>query len=244
VDYGLWVEDERVIFFLLTFFLNPPTYRNSVGKFVVNQIILWLIVAFFLLLFVGVLRTKENVPCVDPSFGENPEIEYSHLGMKTDYSPLAGENWSKNSYGICFLQWHGLNIVDYGLMANLAYFTKEASGCSEKVSASLAQWFPNDPWKVVGGQKKGMRDFAGNRKGDYPCETVDLSGSLFFRLTFNLGDVLGFLHIYNPARSLSIITVRGTVPTRATDILQDFDLFKEVLINCNYIIWMEAGCWR
>lgn len=45
-----------------------------------------------------------------------------------------------------------------------------------------------------------------------------------------IGDVLGFLHIYNPAKKQSVITVRGTVPSRATDILQDFDLFKEITV--------------
>eukprot|EP01127_Copromyxa_protea_P003608 TRINITY_DN1340_c0_g2_i1.p1 TRINITY_DN1340_c0_g2~~TRINITY_DN1340_c0_g2_i1.p1 ORF type:complete len:633 (+),score=86.68 TRINITY_DN1340_c0_g2_i1:220-2118(+) len=175
--------------------------RRSVGKFIFQQVILWLIVVFFVLLFIGVIRTRENSPCTNNNQSELYDSSLDLDFEKVSPSYISGYNFQNNTrdqYGICGLTWHGLNIVDYGLMTNLAYFTKEKDGCSEQVAKSLHQWFPKEPWAVVGGQKKG--------------------------------DVLGFLHLYNPVRKLSVITVRGTVPTRATDVLQDFDLFKEISV--------------
>eukprot|EP01126_Amoeba_proteus_P065149 TRINITY_DN9214_c0_g1_i1.p1 TRINITY_DN9214_c0_g1~~TRINITY_DN9214_c0_g1_i1.p1 ORF type:complete len:493 (-),score=76.02 TRINITY_DN9214_c0_g1_i1:26-1504(-) len=167
--------------------INWYRERNSLCQFVLMQILLWLFVLVIVSIFIGILHTSKNDSCTE-KVPEIPEI-----------SEFEGKFWEKGSeYPICRMQWENLNIVDYGLMANLAYLTKQGADCARQVDASLKTWFPQDTWKVVGGQKKG--------------------------------DLLGFLHLYEPVKNLSIITVRGTVPTRATDVLQDFDLFNEISI--------------
>jgi len=80
----------------------------------------------------------------------------------------------------------------------MAYFDeRDSSGQCRDVLEQLETVFPAGGWGVVVKEQQADRTFA------------------------------AWTHFYHEKRGLNVIAVRGTVPERSTDILQDLDMFNE-----------------
>lgn len=110
-------------------------------------------------------------------------------------------------YPICSMDWHGLDIVDYGLMADLAYW----KGPSDDGAECLGKKFDADFKKLFPGWVKTYES---------PLEQS-----------------VAFYHLHSDARNLSVITIRGTTSRMLDvlediDMYSDIGLFQVWPSDC------------
>ncbi|CAM9629153.1 unnamed protein product [Discosporangium mesarthrocarpum] len=104
-------------------------------------------------------------------------------------------------YAACGLSWHGLSLVDYALLAELAYF--DPHNPDIPLEEVMAQFFPKTK-----GPKFILKVSVGKENHNHAQ----------------------FIEAYAPALNVSVIAIRGTDIARISDLIEDVKIWVEPIV--------------
>lgn len=133
-------------------------------------------------------------------------------------------------YSVCGHRWHGLSVIDYGLLSMMAYFDPATQ--TDDIIRLLEILFPKTSFD---GQRES--DDGGSENTDSlgkgtvaSSEPVRATGESMFEmrtLPSSVTDVVPSFEVYSARLNVSVVVVRGTDVLRPRDMVEDAALFAE-----------------
>lgn len=194
-------------------------YRGTIQLMVALLVILSLFVAAFQVLSYAQEHRQWYPSFIESSITPDGRIVVEHaLIAKMSLQMGGGAQPSPPRYATCDFTWHGLTLVDYALIAELAYFGVSSSNKDTAASTVLDQFFPAAPGR-------GRRD-----RGPAP-ELPPLKFELrvpsesYLRRTH-----AQFVELVEPSLNLSVVAIRGTDVGRISDLMEDIKMWVEPIV--------------
>ncbi|KNC79593.1 hypothetical protein SARC_08012 [Sphaeroforma arctica JP610] len=151
-----------------------------------------------------------NRGCVNPKWGKGQSPKWTPSAV-----PL---------YSVCGRHWHGLTVIDYGLLSQASYFLPEKQ--NEVVSAFFVDRPGIPQARIIHAEDTLEPICACDRQNMDDCECETAAQAKIWRAKF--------MEVYFDSLDLTVIAVQGTDPANIGDVVEDVRMWTETVV---YQVW-------
>lgn len=162
---------------------------------------------------------------------ENQSVQFARESsdLTNSHDSLMYDILESPRYASCNWKSHGLSLLDYALMSELAYYDDDGTGNLQRMIELL---FPLHDFVISSSSpvktlfKKSLDDSSGDSEN--ADDLLTAPDKILHEQTTSIGPV--FLEIYSKRLNIVIISIRGTDVGRLHDFLEDVKLYAEPVI--------------